>query len=141
MPYHSELAKAGPDAASAHARQKDAYRLALAGSRDMKRLWRDFESECPGLARLVAADVQNERREGAEVSRRLDKRLRRAEAVVVTKARKPGKRAKVKVPKSVQKVLKAEVPLPDEAVAYRRIVSAFRDSPVPAVREPARRLW
>jgi hypothetical protein len=90
---------------------------------------------------LVVADVEGERREGAEVSRRLDKRLRRAEAVVVTKARKPGKRAKVKVPKAVTKALKAEVPLSDDAVAYRRIVTAFKNSPDPAVYEAARRLW
>jgi len=120
--YHSQLANAGPDASAAHARQKDAYKLALAGSRDMKREWNDFASECPSLARLVVADVENERREGAEVSRQLDKRLREAERLT-TKGRKPGKVTKSRkksvalVPGELDTVLAIDNPLRRE-VAY-----------------------
>jgi len=124
--YHSQLANAGPDASAAHARQKDAYRLALAGSRDMKRLWNDFASECPALARLVVADVDNERREGAEVSRQLDERLREAERLV-TKGRKPAKVTKsrkkpaVRVPGELDAVLAIADPLRRE-YEYARLM-------------------
>lgn len=126
--YHSELANAGPDSASAHARQRDAYILALAGSRDMRRLWADFEQECPALARLVKADVDSDRRRGAEVSRRLDERLREAE--LVTKARRP------KVAKSARpKVTKASKRAADGLADY---LASLLDSPDPVLRERAR---
>ena len=87
--YHSPLAHAPFD------RQRDIYKLALMGSGDCKRMWNDFASEVPAIARLVVADVENERAEDARVTKSVDKRLRRAEGVVgkaarpkVTKARK-----------------------------------------------------
>lgn len=93
--YHSELANAGPDAMSAHQRQVDTYKLALAGSRDCRRLWSDFAAEQPAIARLVVADVQGERQRGAEVSRSLDGRLAEAEKLV-TKGRKAKKITKAR---------------------------------------------
>ena len=74
--HHSPLARAPFD------RQRDIYKLALMGSGDCKRMWNDFASEVPGIARLVVADVENERAEDARVTKSVDKRLRRAEGVV-----------------------------------------------------------
>ncbi len=123
--YHSELANAGPDAMAAHQRQVDTYKLALAGSRDCKRLWNDFAAEQPAIARLVVADVQGERQRGAEVSRGLDKRLREAERLV-TKSGKP------KVTKSRKRASAAPRGGLDSTLA------AWLDSSDPAQREMAR---
>jgi hypothetical protein len=80
--YSSALAHAPFD------RQRDIFKLAKMGSGDCRRMWNDFASEVPAMARLVVADVENELREDARVTKSVDKRLRRAEKVV-TKARKP----------------------------------------------------
>jgi hypothetical protein len=71
-------------------RQRDTLKLARMGNADCKRLWNSFAEEAPGLARLVVADVENERRGDAAATEKVDKRLRQAEKLV-TKSRKPKK--------------------------------------------------
>jgi hypothetical protein len=83
---HSLLSKAGPDSMAAFQRQRDTYLLAKMGNRDCRRLWNDFVQDDPSMARLVVADVEQERAEGAKVSEAIDERLRAAE--LVTKDRK-----------------------------------------------------
>jgi hypothetical protein len=87
----SQLARVGTDMV-AYGRQRDCYKLALMGNRDMRRLWNDFAAEDRAMARLIVADVEGERQEAAKVAVKVDKRLRAAEKSVgsagVTKARK-----------------------------------------------------
>jgi hypothetical protein len=69
-------------------RQRDVLKLARMGNSDCKRLWNSFADEAPALARLVVADVENERQEDAAATEKVDKRLRQAEKLAV-KGRKP----------------------------------------------------
>lgn len=83
----SQLGRVGTDMA-AFQRQRDCFKLARMGNRDMKRLWNDFAAEDPAMARLIVADVEHERQEAAKVALKVDKRLREAERLV-TKGGKP----------------------------------------------------
>lgn len=130
--YRSALANAGPDAWSAFQRQRDCYILAKAGSRDMRRLWNDYANEVPAMARLVVADVEKERAEGAKVSEAIDVRLREAERLV-TKQWKPPK------PQKPVKVSKAAKPA-KVAKSYKAELESRLSSPDPDERENARDL-
>lgn len=137
--YRSALANAGPDSWSAYQRQRDAYILAKMGSRDMKRLWNDYAAECPAMARLVVADVEKERAEGARVSEGIDKRLRVAEQLV-TKSWKPPKKPK-KVTKSAGQLTVTKLArraAQDRQEAVRAEVAADLNSADPNTREAAR---
>jgi hypothetical protein len=50
-------------------RQRDTLKLARMGNADCKRLWNDFVTEAPALARLVLADVEQERQHDAAAKR------------------------------------------------------------------------
>jgi hypothetical protein len=119
--YSSALAHAPFD------RQRDIYKLAKMGSGDCRRMWNDFASEVPAMARLVVADVENERREDARVTKSVDKRLREAERLT-TKARKP------KVTKGRKKAPAAGL----DALGQARALLA---DPVLAISDPVHREW
>ena len=124
--YHSALARAGTDMV-AFGRQRDAYRLAKMGNRDMKRLWNDFAAEVPAMARLVVADVEGERRESVLVAEKVDKRLREAEKLTGKGGK--AKVVKVKVAKSRRDALLA---------ADRALRLAAQESSNPLMREWSR---
>ena len=92
--YHSALARAPWD------RQRDTYILARKGVASCRRLWNDFSAEAPHLARLVAADVESDRRESAKVTKGVDK--------ILGKAEKPGK---AKLTKAEKAAIRAQRPL------------------------------
>ena len=117
--YASPLSRAPFD------RQRDIYKLAKMGSGDCRRLWNDFAAEVPGIARLVVADVENERREDAEITAGIDKRLRSAEKLV-TKTRRP------KITKSAKK---SAARVADDLAEY---MAVLLDSCDPVTRERAR---
>jgi hypothetical protein len=96
------------------------------GNADCKRLWNDFATEAPALARLVVADVEQERLEDAAATEKVDKRLRQAEKLTVK-----GRKAKVtkKASRDERDALKAA----DEAL--RRVEMESSD---PWIREWAR---
>jgi hypothetical protein len=107
-------------------RQRDTLKLARMGNADCKRLWNSFAEEAPGLARLVVADVDRERAEDAAATEKVDARLREAERLVVTKAKKS------KRPKLVTKAArKAAVPYLD---ALAGSMALWMDSPDPSKR-------
>ena len=111
---------------AAFGRQRDVFKLAKMGNRDMKRLWNDFAAEDPAMARLIVADVEHDRQEAAKVAVKVDKRLREAERLV-TKSGKP------KVTKSRKRA--SVVPRDD-----RFSPAALLASPDPAMREMARKV-
>ena len=100
-------------------RQVDVYKLAVRGDPQMRRLWNDFQSAAPELARLVIAYDSREKAGRQDARKYLDGMLTKAEA-------KPRK-AKIKPPKPPRPSLKA-------------MVRADLNSPDPHIRETARRL-
>lgn len=90
--YHSALSRAPFD------RQRDCYKLAQMGEGQSRRLWNDFASEAPALARLVIADAASEKQQNAEATKSVDKVLAKAE-----KSLKPAKAKKAKSLKSPAK--------------------------------------
>jgi hypothetical protein len=99
------------------------------GNADCKRLWNDFASEAPALARLVVADVEQERQADAAATERVDKRLRQAEKLTV-------KGRKAKVTKGGRKV---SSDTRDVLLAASEVLRlAELESSNPAIREWAR---
>lgn len=108
-------------------RQRDVLKLARMGNSDCKRMWNSFVDEAPALARLVVADVENERQDDAAATEKVDKRLRAAEKLVA-KGRKP------KVTKGRKKLADRDV-LEAASEVLRRAQSEHSD---PLLREWAR---
>lgn len=104
-------------------RQRDIYKLAKMGNADSRRMWNDFAAEAPELARLVIADVQSDKVSAAEVTKSVDKRLRKAE-----KSAKLTKREK-------QEIMRTPALTPEQ-----RAGMAFINSPNPADRTAAEKL-
>src|SRR5262249_10529443 len=62
-----------------HGRQKDMYKLAQMGNKQCIRMWNDFASDCPEIARLVVADVAADRQTANKAAALVDEVLAGAE--------------------------------------------------------------
>lgn len=69
-------------------RQRDVYKLALRKDPQCMRLWSEFEAQEPRMARLVVADVDDDRAKDQAANRHLDKVLVKSERKKLTKSDK-----------------------------------------------------
>jgi hypothetical protein len=126
--HYSPLASAPFD------RQVDIFKLARMREKSSIRLWNDFATEAPELARLVVAEVDSQKRESAKVTKNIDR--------VLAKAEKPKKKPKASVIKGAKPVSRTspEWAAHQRALAETRGLMSFLNSDNPADRETARKM-
>jgi hypothetical protein len=122
-------------------RQRDMFKLAQRGSGDCRRQWNTWAEAHPEQARVIVGDVGSERARRVKANKRIDKTLRRAEALL-TKSEKAGKPKKAGSKPAVPVIGKSLTAGERYEVAYWSVLlreaSPFNDDPVS--REAARAL-